>query len=126
MPKPCFLTPETHYPLVLSLERAVSKQGYFLLKLHLLRQVDNHKLINGRYSSLCPKVKPDVVAVSVDIVLQQQIQVPRLSVLEDAVEVASFEVRRKGKRSGWVWVVQVVKGNDLIVSDAVADVSNED
>lgn len=126
MPKLRFLTPKAHYLLVLPLERAVSEQGHFLLKLHLFRQVDNHKLINSCYSSLHPKMKPDVIAVSVDIILQQQIQVPRLSVLEDAVQVASFEVRRKGERGGWTGVVQIVKGNELIIFDSVADVSNED
>ena len=71
-------------------------------------------------------MEPNVVAVGVDVVLQQQIQAASLPVLEDAVQVASFEVRRKGERRCWACLLQIVEGNNLIVSDSVADVSNQD
>lgn len=71
-------------------------------------------------------MEPNVIAMSVDIVLQQQIQVPRSSILKDTVQVASFEVRGKRKRQRGVGLLQIMKGNDLIVFDPIPDVSNED
>jgi hypothetical protein len=42
-------------------------------------------------------VEPDVVSVGVDIILDEHVVVPSLFAFEDAVQVAAFEISRKGQ-----------------------------
>ena len=57
-------------------------------------------------------MKPVIVAVSVDIVLQEEIVVAVFSAFEDGVEVACFEIwgEQKGVVVVFVWKSALVEG----------------
>jgi hypothetical protein len=111
---------------ILAILGAEGQKRGFLFKAYFFCQVGDDELIGSGLESFYIKVEPNGKAVSVDVVLQQQVVAPTLFVLEDAVQVSSFKVRVELQRTiAGRCVYPFVESYYLIVSDAVGNVPDE-
>ena len=92
-----FNTIESNFPLVSFRSWATSEKAQLLLKSYRSCHINDYKFLLYILSCCDIKMEPDIVPMSVDIVLQEQIVITCFFASKCTVEVASLEICRKRK-----------------------------
>jgi hypothetical protein len=115
-----------YFSLVLPWNGAVCDEADFVAEADGSNHIDDDELVCDVLSWADVEVEPDVVSVGVDIILDEHVVVPSLFAFEDAVQVAAFEISRKGQvmvvRRTWL----LVEACQLIAGDTAAQVADKD